>query len=103
MENIKIGIAGMGPQSGSSFVTMMLAEYLALSGESGNVTVASAGSMFFYDSLGMEKRFEKGSFVPFERYSEYFNTHFQNGDIVPPNMSEGISWVVSSPETAVKR
>ena len=120
MENFKIGIAGMSSGAGSSFVTLLLADYISgrVSGKfkdgstcnrikesSGDfkdapaVTVASSGSLYFYDSLGMDRRFDKGSIIPFEEYSSYFSTQSSSQEFKVPNVDNGISWLVSSPKS----
>ena len=112
MENIKIGIAGMGKGAGASFVTLLLAEEMAErnsmlhensaghDGEAieGIVTVAASGDTYFYDSLGFDSRFQKGSFVPFEEFDQQKAQEYRSAGKLP-NINEGISWLVSSPKT----
>jgi len=116
MENIRVGVAAMGQGAGASFVTMCLAgeladmyglSYLNEAGDDGGaitgvVTVAASDDTFFYDSLGFEKRFSKGTFIPFEEYDQETAQELQRSGTLP-NLSENISWLVSSPKTGIQR
>ncbi len=89
-----IGIAGMSPGAGCTFLTMLLAEELASSMLPGNpqITVLSLEDASIYNSLGMKERFKDRLFTD---AAELKDLEIRE----PVNMDEGISWAVSSPES----
>ncbi len=89
----------MGHHAGASFITMVLAEELASEYvDDGSIVIFSTGSAYFYDSLGFESKFSESGFID----AELFASGKAAADSPYVNLSEGISWIVSSP-TSVRK
>ncbi len=90
-ESIKIAVVPASGEAGASFAAgltaMRLAEISSL-----KVTLAELGHPYFYQALGMEKRFIVRSFIPYREL-------LKNGKSVREldNSEEGINWALLRP------
>lgn len=94
--SFRIGVCGLGPQTGASFLAVSAALYLAERGE--RVTFfegwdPDAGAASVYDSAGFDRRFTGRVFRDF--YLEAAGGSRRGG---PENMECGVRWILSTPE-----
>lgn len=90
-DRLKIGVVGISPGAGASFLTGCLARYLANTGKHSPAVVELGGGGFF-DSFGMDKRFAGRHWFRF--YQALADNRSLRG---MRNMDEGINWVLRSP------
>ena len=91
-ERTIIGIAGMSPGAGCTFLTLLLAEELAAALPPGDslLSVLSVEDPSIYNALGMKERFQDREFMdPADLLNREERT--------VPNLDEGISWAVAAP------
>ncbi len=87
-----IGIAGMSPGAGCTFLTLLLAEELATALPPGDslISVLSVEDASIYNALGMKERFRDRDFT---EPADLRNME----ERMTPNLDEGISWAVAPP------
>ena len=93
----RIGLTGLTPGAGVSFLTACLAGYLAEK-EGRTPAVAELGDGGLYDSLGMERRFIYREYRSFLRAATgSVNLHSLS------NMEEGVNWALKTPAEQSER
>lgn len=92
IDSLKVGITGISPGVGASFLTGCLARYLTNTGRH-NPAVIELGTGSLYDSYGMDKRFAGRTWFRF--YEALFEKRSIRGI---RNMDEGINWILRSPD-----
>ncbi|HML37040.1 MAG TPA: hypothetical protein PKA19_06440 [Bacillota bacterium] len=91
LDKLKVGIIGISPGSGASFLAGCLARYLANT-KKHSPAVAELGKGALFDSFGMDKRFAGRSWFRF--YLALADNRSIRGK---QNMDEGINWILRSP------
>lgn len=91
MDKLKVGIVGMSPHAGASFLAACLAKFLGLAGN--HPAVVELGPGHLYDSLGMDKHFAGREYCKFFGGAEKGASLRGKG-----NIEDGINWVLKSPE-----
>ncbi len=92
MDKLKVGVIGISPGAGASFLVGCLARYLANTGKH-SPAVVELGSGSLFDAYGMDRRFAGRTYVRF--YQELAENRNIRG---LRNMDEGINWILRSPE-----
>lgn len=91
LDKLKVGMIGISPGSGVSFLTGCLARYLA-NARKYSPAVVELGKGSLFDSFGMDKRFAGRSWFRF--YLALTDNRSIRG---MHNMDEGINWILRSP------
>jgi len=92
MDKLKVGLTGISPGAGVSFLTGCLARFLANTGKH-SPAVVELGRGTLFDSYGMDRRFAG------RPYFRFFQELAENRSVRGMrNMDEGINWILQSPE-----
>ena len=88
-DRIRIGVAGISPGCGTSFISALIASLCVKAGKS---TLVELGTPYFYIALGMEKRFLGRDFI-------FFRNALEGREKLRKinNREENINWLLRKP------